>query len=189
MGFLYPYTPLVVKKVNTWVVLFTIRMNTSDLLSKLQKDCRSISNADISLARAFAMEAVEHVPEPYKTIYSSDYFVYLYESFLEIKQLRPHEILIQEIDPADYEAALCSIKEKTDSVDRKKDAMNRFISIVHIYLTFIVKKPLHPVGMVFPGGLKITADGTFYYCPVKDKQSETGISFCEFCICKDSEEQ
>jgi uncharacterized protein (UPF0305 family) len=43
--------------------------------------------------------------------------------------------------------------------------------------------------MVFPGGLKITEDGTFYYCPVKDKQTETGISFCEFCICKDSEEQ
>ena len=164
-------------------------MNTSELLSKLQKDSRSISNADISLARAYAMETVEHVPEPYKTIYSSDYFVFLYESFLEIQKCRSHEIVIQEINPEDYESALSSINEKNDTDDRKKDSMNRFITIVHIYLTFIVKKPLHPVGMVFPGGLKITEDGTFYYCPVKDKQTETGISFCEFCICKDSEEQ
>ncbi|WMW24848.1 DUF2115 domain-containing protein [Methanolobus sediminis] len=164
-------------------------MNTSELLSRLQKDSRSISNADISLARAYAMEAVEHVPEPYKTIYSSDYFIFLYESFLEIRKCRPDEIVIREIDPADYEAALSSINEKNDPGDRKRDAMNRFISIVHIYLTFIVKKPLHPVGMIFPGGLKITEDGIFYYCPVKDKQTETGISFCEFCICKNSEEQ
>jgi uncharacterized protein (UPF0305 family) len=164
-------------------------MNTSELLLNLQKDSRSISNADISLARAYAMEAVEHVPEPYKTIYSSDYFVFLYESFLEIQKCRPDEIVIKEIDLVDYEAALSSIKEKNDTADRKKDAMNRFITIVHIYLTFIVKKPLHPVGMIFPGGLKITEDGNFYYCPVKDKQTETGISFCEFCICKDSEEQ
>jgi uncharacterized protein (UPF0305 family) len=164
-------------------------MNTSELLSKLQKDSRSISNSDMSLARAYAMEAVEHVPEPYKTIYSSDYFVFLYESFLEIQKCRPDEIVIREIDSEEYEAAFSSINEKNDPDDRKRDAMNRFVSIVHLYLTFIVKKPLHPVGMIFPGGLKITEDGTFYYCPVKDKQSETGISFCEFCICKDSEEQ
>ncbi|MBP1909083.1 DUF2115 domain-containing protein [Methanolobus bombayensis] len=164
-------------------------MNTSELLVKLQKDSREISNADISLARAYAMEAVEHVPEPYKTIYSADYFVFLYESFLKLKNCRSDEIVIQEIDPAEYEAALSSINEKNNTNDRKSDAMNRFITIVHIYLTFIVKKPLHPVGMVFPGGLKITEDDTFYYCPVKNKQTETGISFCEFCICKDSEEQ
>jgi uncharacterized protein (UPF0305 family) len=164
-------------------------MNTPELLAKLQKDIRRISNVDLSLARAYAMEAVEHVPEPYKTIYSADYFVFLYESFLEIRKCRPDDIIIQEIDSAQYEAALSSIKEKNDYADRKSDAMNRFVSIVHIYLTFIVKKPLHPVGMVFPGGLKITEDETFYYCPVKDKQSETGISFCEFCICRDSQEQ
>jgi uncharacterized protein (UPF0305 family) len=164
-------------------------MNTTELLLVLQKDSLSISNADISLARAYAMEAVEHVPEPYKTIYSADYFVFLYESFLEIQKCRPDEIIIREIDSADYEAVLSSIKEKNVVNDRKSDAMNRFISIVHIYLTFIVKKPLHPVGMIFPGGLTITEDGTFYYCPVKEKQTETGISFCEFCICKDSEEQ
>ncbi|MDI3487163.1 MAG: hypothetical protein PWQ50_2383 [Methanolobus sp.] len=105
-------------------------MNTSELLLNLQKDSRSISNADISLARAYAMEAVEHVPEPYKTIYSADYFVFLYESFLEIRKCRPDEIIIREIDPADYEAVLSSIKEKNVINDRKSDAMNRFISIV-----------------------------------------------------------
>ncbi|WP_407356939.1 DUF2115 domain-containing protein [Methanolobus sp. WCC5] len=175
--------------------LCTIRWNqssemyASELLTALQKESRGISNADISLARAYAMEAVSYVPEPYKTIYSSDYFTFLYESFLELKKRCPDALIVkQEIDCDAYKRALFRIREKNDSADTKKDAMNRFISIVHIYLTFILRKPLHPVGMVFPGGLKISEDGSEYYCPVKDKQSESGISFCEFCICRDSEE-
>lgn len=160
-------------------------MDRSELLSALKKEARYISNEDISLARAAIMEAVEHVPEPYKTIYSSDYFTFLYENFLRLKihdQIQTEE----EIDAMDYSSLLDSIKEKNDYEDKKREALSRFTSLVLAYLVFIVKEPLHPVGMIFPGGQRITQKELHYYCPVKDKQAETNISFCEFCICEDS---
>ena len=167
--------------------LFIDRMNRSELLIELKKETRDITNEDLSLARAAIMEVVEHVPEPYKTIYSSDYFVFLYENFLRLKghgQLQADE----ELDSGDYASLLDSIKDKNYSEDRKRDALRRFTNLVLAYLVFIVKEPLHPVGMVFPGGMRITQKELHYYCPVKDKQSDTNISFCEFCICKDSSE-
>ncbi len=162
-------------------------MNRSELLSELKNEARYISNEDLSLARAAIMEAVENVPEPYKTIYSSDYFTFLYESFLRLKrhdQIQAEE----EIDAMDYSSLLDSIKDKGTSPDKKRDALTRLTSLVLTYLVFIVKEPLHPVGMIFPGGMRITQKEPHYYCPAKDKQSETNISFCEFCICKDSSE-
>ncbi|MEZ5333984.1 MAG: hypothetical protein R2741_01445 [Methanolobus sp.] len=65
------------------------------------------------------MEAVKYVPEPYKTIYSSEYFVFLYESFLKLKR---HKTLLkdEEIDIAAYEDLLLSIREKSEPSDRKR---------------------------------------------------------------------
>ncbi|WP_342305329.1 DUF2115 family protein [Methanolobus sp. ZRKC5] len=162
-------------------------MNRSDLFTELQKKARYISNDDLSLARAAIMEAAENIPEPYKTIYSSDYFIFLYESFLRLKR---HEQIQteEEIDAMDYSSLLDSIKDKNVSPDKKREALTRLTSLVLAYLVFIVKEPLHPVGMLFPGGAKITQKELDCYCPVKDKQAETNISFCEFCICKDSSE-
>ncbi|WP_292467231.1 DUF2115 family protein [Methanolobus sp.] len=162
-------------------------MDRSELLSELKKEGRHISNEDLSLARAAIMDAVEHVPEPYKTIYSSDYFTFLYDCFLKLKRHGP-VLADEDIDAEEYDSLLDSIKDKNDSEGRKRDVLSRFTSLVFAYQIFIVKEPLHPVGMVFPGGQRITQKELHYYCPVKEKQSETGISFCEFCICKDSSE-
>ncbi len=162
-------------------------MNRSELLTELKKEALCISNEDLSLARAAIMEAVEHVPEPYRTIYSSDYFTFLYENFLRLK--RHGNVIIKEyFDAQEYVSLLDSIKDKNYSEDRKREVLSRFSGLVLAYLVFIVKEPLHPVGMVFPGGTRIIQRDLHYYCPVKDKQTETGISFCEFCICKDSSE-
>ena len=162
-------------------------MNRSEVLSELKKEARYISNEQLSLARAAIMEAVEHVPQPYKKIYSSDYFTFLYESFLRLK--RHGQVLDdEEISVIKYNSLLDSIKDKSTSPDRKREAFTRLSSLVLPYLVFIVKEPLHPVGMLFPGGEKIIQKRSHYYCPVKDKQAETNISFCEFCICKDSSE-
>ena len=162
-------------------------MNRSDLLTELKEQAQHISNEDLSLARAAIMEAVEHVREPYKTIYSSDYFTFLYENFLRLKGHGDAGIE-EELDLEEYTSLLDSIKDKSYSEDRKREALTRFTTLVLAYLVFIVKEPLHPVGMVFPGGIRIIQKDLDYYCPVKDKQSETGMSFCEFCTCRDSEE-
>ncbi|WP_164997836.1 DUF2115 domain-containing protein [Methanolobus psychrotolerans] len=163
------------------------KMDTSELLISLKKESFCISNSDISLARVAVMEAVRYVPEPYKTIYSAEYFKFLYMNFLELKNCDSTGTN-GEIDAEVYDSLLRSIRGKSYLHDTKKEALNRFTRLILAYLVFIAKRPLHPVGMLFPGGSEITQKEQKYYCPVKDKQSETGISFCEFCICRDSAE-
>ena len=38
------------------------------------------------------------------------------------------------------------------------------IKIISIYLTFIVKKPLHPPGIIFSNGTTVYQNGDSYYC-------------------------
>lgn len=160
-------------------------MYSRELLSMLKRESETITNDDLSFARAAVTGAVKYVPEPYRSIYSEQYFIFLYENYLRLKKQvsLPKD---ETVDTDIYNAILAGIRGKNNPGDRKKEAFARFTALVIPYLVFIAKEPLHPVGMLFPGGLKITKKDADYYCPVKDKQSETGISFCEFCICADS---
>ena len=60
-----------------------------------------------------------------------------------------------------------------------------FIKIISLYLTFIEKKPLHPVGIVFEGGYTIYQSGNSYYCTGKKLFIEEDKSLCNYCVCKD----
>ncbi len=66
----------------------------------------------------------------------------------------------------------------------KKDL--EVISILtSFYHSFICFKPIHSVGMVFPGEkFKIRCVGGVYYCPTKAKQVSNPNALCSFCVCK-----
>lgn len=67
-----------------------------------------------------------------------------------------------------------------DQIDLKK-----YVRMVSIYLTFIVKKPLHPPGMIFSGGEKIISKDNYFYCSLKNKQLDQELSLCKYCVSKD----
>ncbi len=54
--------------------------------------------------------------------------------------------------------------------------------LIALYTTFILKEPIHPVGMPFPGGLNIKYEKGTYYCPVKESQKDNPGAVCGFCI-------
>jgi uncharacterized protein (UPF0305 family) len=60
-----------------------------------------------------------------------------------------------------------------------------FIKIISLYLTYIEKKPLHPVGIVFEGGYTIYQSGDSYYCTGKELFIKEDRSMCNYCVCKD----
>ncbi len=59
-----------------------------------------------------------------------------------------------------------------------------FIKIISLYLTFIVKKPLHPPGIIFSNGTTVYKNGDSYYCTGKRIFMEDNDSLCKYCVCK-----
>ncbi|WP_048063485.1 DUF2115 domain-containing protein [Methanococcoides burtonii] len=161
-------------------------MDTKELLASLEKDARRISNNDIMKARSFMLNYVKFLPEKYKKAYSTELFSYYYETFMEIKGLRSNPV-IEEIDIETYNELVKNYSQQFNE-DPLESYFQRFMSVVTPYLIFITKKPLHPVGMILPGGMTIMEPNGEYYCPIKNKQTEVDIALCKYCICKDNEE-
>ena len=59
-----------------------------------------------------------------------------------------------------------------------------YIRILNLYRTFVAKMPLHPPGMLLPGGHKIYKKGKDYFCTAKQQYIHDEESMCRFCIAK-----
>ncbi|MEA1984760.1 MAG: DUF2115 domain-containing protein [Euryarchaeota archaeon] len=162
-------------------------MNTEELLDLLKTDATEISICDIMKIRTRMAEEVRYLPERYKRIYLNDLFEHLYLVFLNINRSTRLEH-IEDIDPDIQQNIVQQINEQVKIDDPKGKLLGDFLKLTSLYLIFIAKKPIHPVGMTFPGGQQIVERDGNYYCPVKDKQSKVKPSMCEFCICKDLDE-
>lgn len=74
-----------------------------------------------------------------------------------------------------------------------EESFRKFIESICIYLSLIVKKPMHPVGMDFRDGKTVFTeekDGkTVYYCDIKQQQAEIAKDYytCKYCVCLASE--
>lgn len=62
-----------------------------------------------------------------------------------------------------------------------------FYYLMAVFSMYVLEEPGHPVGMPFPGGLRVERRGLLYYCPVRDREREVPHSICNFCPAKQSE--
>ncbi len=154
-------------------------MQTATLFNRLRKKALNLTNSDLALVRSRLEEEAKFLPEKHKQIYSKDYFTYLYLTFQNILKTPS----IDNTEPID-DLALEKLMKKINRIERKP--VKNFFSIVIPHLVFIEKKPIHPTGMLFPGGKKIICKDGMYYCPVKDIQSEIDLALCDACIAYDS---
>jgi uncharacterized protein (UPF0305 family) len=61
-----------------------------------------------------------------------------------------------------------------------------FYYLLSAFEMFVLERPGHPVGMPFPGGLRVAERGGCYLCPIRDKEKEVTFSICNFCPAKQS---
>jgi uncharacterized protein (UPF0305 family) len=54
--------------------------------------------------------------------------------------------------------------------------------IASLYATFLLEKPIHPVGTPFPGSLKVEEKNGTFYCPVRDANIDTPNAVCNICL-------
>src|SRR6056297_385320 len=156
-------------------------MDTEDLLSSLRKAAKDIPMADIMKARAFMIKSASGLPKKYREAYSTELFNHLYSIFTEISCSKNSQ-RNENIDPEEYEELMRRLEEMETSDDKNEGYFNKLVKITAPYLVFIAKRPIHPVGMEFPGGDRVLEKDGFYYCPVKDKQNNVEVALCKFCI-------
>ncbi|WP_445475575.1 DUF2115 domain-containing protein [Methanococcoides methylutens] len=162
-------------------------MNTEELLVSLQKAARDLPISDLMKARAFMVRSASGLPEKYREAYSTGLFNYLYTIFTEISRSKQPE-RNENIDPEEYDELMERLDQMGVSEDKNQYYFNKLVELTVPYLVFIVKKPIHPEGMVFPGGDRVLEKDGVYYCPVKNKQNNVECALCKFCICRDAEE-
>ncbi|WP_440951934.1 DUF2115 domain-containing protein [Methanococcoides sp. FTZ1] len=162
-------------------------MNTEDLLTSLRKAAKEMPLSDLMKARAFMVRSASALPKKYREAYSTELFNYLYTIFSDIINSKTPGNN-ETIDQQKYDDLIGRIKEIGTSEDRNQEYFNRLVKITVPYLVFIVKRPIHPIGMVFPGGDRVLEKDGIFYCPVKEKQNDVEVALCKFCICRDAEE-
>jgi uncharacterized protein (UPF0305 family) len=160
-------------------------MNCRELLKKLKKDAMEFSIHDLMNVRVFLERDMQYLPKDYKESYLKNQIMYFINTLNDIRKINIDNIV-------DYNIDKNTLNKLFDRIDRFKcgvkgeESFIKLSKIVVPYLIFMAKKPLHPVGMRFPGGKHIVEKNGVYYCPVKNRQKNE-YSLCEFCVCEDIE--
>lgn len=162
-------------------------MDTSQLFQCLKKSALKISIHDLIKTKTYIEFDTCHLPEKYQKEYSQKLFKYIFDTLAEIKNKTSVDE-VEHIDENEYHALIDRINYLNENYKLGHEVFKRLMKIISSYLIFIAKKPVHPVGLIFPGGFRIIEKNGVYYCPVKNKQSGIEYSLCEFCVCKDTEE-
>jgi uncharacterized protein (UPF0305 family) len=135
--------------------------------------------------RVFLERDMQYLPKDYKESYLKNQIMYFINTLNNIRKVDIDKVMNYNID----ENTLNKLFDRTDGFKcgiKGEESFIKLSKIVVPYLIFIAKKPLHPVGMRFPGGKHIVEKNGVYYCPVKNRQKNE-YSLCEFCVCEDIE--
>ncbi|MCL2687775.1 MAG: DUF2115 domain-containing protein [Methanobrevibacter sp.] len=160
-----------------------------DLMNILHGLAKTISIHDIILASTLLREEGKYVQAKYREQYLEIYIKYFIMRVKDVKEDKTD--YSEEIDnKKDFPTAINLLEsqfhEKKTYID-ENEKFTVIYTIIGLYTTFILNEPIHPIGTPFPGSLKVTYENETYFCPVKDKQSETPQAVCKFCIAKQSE--
>jgi uncharacterized protein (UPF0305 family) len=136
------------------------------------------------LAKANTYE-MRHIQDPPGSVQYIIQFIAKYnmEVFSELRT-RNYIDVLEDIDPDKLEDFTLRINQYMDENAPDQIDLKKYTRIISIYLTFIVKKPLHPPGMIVNDNKKIFKKGNNYFCPAKSKYILETMSLCKYCVCK-----
>ena len=79
-----------------------------------------------------------------------------------------------------YSFVLMSNRE--NQTEKSKSKFPLIGCIASIYTTFLLEEPIHKVGTLFPGSLKVEEKDGKFYCPVRDANIDTPNAVCNICL-------
>ncbi|MBQ8018148.1 MAG: DUF2115 domain-containing protein [Methanobrevibacter sp.] len=151
------------------------------VLEILKKYSSTISVFDMMEFTSHVMEENKYVQESYREEGQKSYI----ESFLlRIKDImNDNNDYGEKIDQDPFGDAVETLKNHYQTgIHNSKPKPLLIFEIASIYSTFILKEPIHKVGTVFPGSLKVEKENDKFLCPVKDANIDTPNAVCNICL-------
>ena len=108
---------------------------------------------------------------------------YNLESFNEIMN-SSYEEVDDEVNEEELKDLIHRIDNYFSLYAPDDEKFKEFIKIISIYLVFIGKKPLHPLGIKFSNGTMVYKKGDSYYCTGKSLFIKDKHSLCKYCIAR-----
>ena len=153
------------------LIIVGVKIKSLTLFLKLKKDIKVYSYLKIHIKGYEKDKSIQHALSEYNM-----------KNFNEIIHSNFQEE--DEVDEKKLEDFKHSIDHYFNLYAPGNEDFKEFIKIISIYLTFIVKKPLHPPGIIFSNGTTVYKNGDYYYCTGKRIFIKDNASLCKYCVCK-----
>ena len=153
------------------LIIVGVKIKSITLFLKLKKDIKVYAYLKIHIKEYEKDKSIQHAISEYNM-----------KNFNEIIHSNFQEE--DEVDEKMLEDFKHSIDNYFNLYAPGNEDFKEFIKIISIYLTFIVKKPLHPPGIIFSNGTTVYENGDSYYCTGKRIFIKDNASLCKYCVCK-----
>ena len=155
-------------------------ISANSVLDILKKYASTVSVFDMMSISAEIIEENKYVQESYREQSEKSYV----ESFiLRINQINGDmNDYAKNINREEFSDAVEKLKSNRESLEESKSKFPLVGSMASLYTTFILEEPIHKVGTVFPGSLKVEEKNGKYYCPVRDANIDTPNAVCNICL-------
>lgn len=157
------------------------KITGNSVLEILKKYCSTITVFDMMTVSAEIIEENKYVQANYREDSQKSYV----ETFI----LRVREILAdnndyaKRIDKKEFSDAIKTLMSNRENQTEKSKSKFPLIGcIASIYTTFLLEEPIHKVGTLFPGSLKVEEKDGKFYCPVRDANIDTPNAVCNICL-------
>ena len=156
-------------------------ISANSVLEILKKYSSTISVFDMMAVSAEIIEENKYVQASYRQDSQKSYV----ETFiLRVKEiLEDNNDYKENINKKDFTDAIKALKSNHENQTEKSKTKFPLIGcMASIYTTFILKEPIHKVGTLFPGSLKVEEKDGKFYCPVRDANIDTPNAVCNICL-------
>ena len=162
-------------------ITYEEKISGNSVLEILKNYCSTISVFDMMAVSAEIIEENKYVQASYREDSQKSYV----ETFI----LRVKEILAdnndygKRIDKEEFTDAIKTLMSNHEKQTEKSKTKFPLIGcMASIYTTFLLEEPIHKVGTLFPGSLKVEEKDGKFYCPVRDANIDTPNAVCNICL-------
>lgn len=158
-------------------------VSKNDFVRVLKEYSKLISVYDLANAAAVMRKGMKYVQEEYREPFVKPY---LKTFILGLNALsNQKENLTGNVDYDLFTDSLENLEHnfhRDPDLERERCNLPLIMTLSSLYVTFIKEEPLHPVGSLFPGNIRVYEENGIFYCPVKDAQKDNPDALCIFCL-------
>ncbi|WP_069592070.1 DUF2115 family protein [Methanosphaera sp. WGK6] len=153
-------------------------MERNELHKMLKEEVKPISLEELYALSTKFNEDIKYLPREYKKKYVESVLNVIISRFAMLKNGKRN-----------FEGKLT--EEEANNINTllkpNDDILEYILNIVVVYATYLIQRPVHLPGTVFPGAVSIYSDGENYYCPVKKYHINNEKAVCRYCIARTTE--